>query len=80
MPPKDKHPIGYLILTVNGRKHCRITDSRSKKQEMVGLVTPKVVVTDLSSFLSSMLLCRRVRMRWELKLKVTQGQETAILN
>lgn len=30
---------------------------RSKKQEMVGLLTPNVVVTDLSSFLSSILLC-----------------------
>lgn len=34
---------------------------RSKKQEMVGLLTPNVVVTDLSSFLSSILLCRRKR-------------------
>ena len=38
---------------------------RSKKQEMVGLLTPNVVVTDLSSFLSSMLLCgRKRRRRW----------------
>lgn len=77
MPPKVKHTTGILILTVNVRKRCRITDSRSKKQEIVGLVTPKVVVTHLSSFLSSMLLCGGGRMRWESKLKLIQGQEKA---
>lgn len=41
---------------------------RSKKQEMVGLLTPNVVVTDLSSLLSSMLLCGR-------KMKVTFRQK-----
>lgn len=80
MPSKDKHTVFFLALTAKVGKHSRITDSRSKKQEMVGLVTPKVVVTDLSSFLSSILLCGRVRMRWELKFKVTQGQEHATLN
>ena len=37
--------------------------SLSKKQEMVGLLTPNVVVIDLSSLLSSMLLCERKRRR-----------------
>lgn len=77
MPPKVKHTMGILIWTVNVRKRCRITDSRSKKQEIVGLVTPKVVVTHLSSFLSSMLLCGAGRMSWELKLKVIQVQQKA---
>lgn len=59
MPPEDKHTVAFVILTGEGRKCCGQTDSRSKKQEMVGLVTPKVVVTHLSSFLSSILLCGR---------------------
>lgn len=44
----------------------RIAVSQSKKQEMVGLLTPNVVVTDLSSCLSSILLCGEEgrRRRW----------------
>ncbi len=42
-------------------------DSLSKKQEMVGRLTPKVVVTDLSSFFSSVtLLCwQKVKTLWD---------------
>lgn len=43
---------------MGGEQVCGVL--QSKKQEMVGLLTPNVVVvTDLSSFLSSILLCGR---------------------
>lgn len=39
---------------------------------MVGLLTPNVVVTDLSSFLSSILLCGRRRRMMKMKLTLTE--------
>lgn len=70
VPPVSKHhtKTHYVIgMWYHQNKMLRVESKnkrvyvvlRSKKQEMVGLLTPKVVVTDLSSFLSSILLCRR---------------------
>lgn len=53
-------------------KNVSCADLRSKKQEMVGLLTPNVVVTDLSSFLSSILLCGRRRRKWEMKVTLSK--------
>lgn len=51
-------PIVIQTKTGKGKKGRKEEAAlRSKKQEMVGLLTPNVVVTDLSSFLSSILLC-----------------------
>lgn len=46
---------------------------RSKKQEIVGLLTPNVVVTDFSSFLSSILLCGTRKIILTMKRKGKSG-------
>lgn len=49
---------------------------------MVGLLTPNVVVTDLSSFLSSILLCgrrRRMKMKLTLTKKRTGNSDSKLL-
>lgn len=75
----------YMEIHGASRKKCVYVVLRSKKQEMVGLLTPKVVVTDLSSFLSSILLCGRKRRkqketnrkkRSKSRIKITNDQKS----